>query len=49
MQIGLRALNSALELIAKCTETKHWPAYSESAEVIDLPSWAYKQTEALKQ
>jgi hypothetical protein len=49
MQIGLRALNSALELVAKCTEQNNWPAYSENAEVIDLPSWAYKQSEALRQ
>jgi hypothetical protein len=48
LQIGLRALNTAMELIAQCEDSNVWPAYSQATQVIDLPSWAYKQLEALK-
>ena len=43
LQIGLSALNNALELIAQCQDRNEWPAYSAATQVIDLPSWAYKQ------
>jgi hypothetical protein len=49
LQIGLRAMNDALSLIAQCQDNNTWPAYSGQSQIIDLPSWAYKQTEALKQ
>jgi hypothetical protein len=45
LQIGLSALNNALELIAKCQELNEWPCYAKASQVIDLPSWAYKQME----
>jgi hypothetical protein len=45
LQVGLEALNFALEAIADCTEAGEWPAYSCRPEVIDLPGWAYKQLE----
>jgi hypothetical protein len=45
LQVGLQALNFALEAIADCTEAGEWPAYSCRPEVIDLPGWAYKQLE----
>jgi hypothetical protein len=48
LQIGLRALNDALDLIAQCQDSNTWPAYSGQSQVIDLPSWAYKQVEAMK-
>jgi len=48
LQIGLRALNSALELIARCEDSGEWPAYGATSQIIDLPSWAYKQLEAMK-
>lgn len=48
MQIGYSALNSALELIARCEDEGKWPAYNEQSQVIDLPSWAYKQVEAMR-
>jgi exodeoxyribonuclease VIII len=47
LQVGLNALNSALDLIAQCEESKLWPAYSMDTQLIDLPSWAYK-TEGTK-
>jgi hypothetical protein len=43
LQIGLSALNNALQLIAECEDRKEWPAYGALSQVIDLPSWAYKQ------
>lgn len=46
LQAGMNALNDALTLIAECQDRNEWPAYSHDAQVIDLPSWAYKQMEA---
>jgi exodeoxyribonuclease VIII len=46
LQVGLSALNNALELIAECEDRQEWPAYSSAPQVIDLPSWAYKQLDA---
>lgn len=46
LQIGLNALNNALDLIAKCQDANEWPSYSNQPQTIDLPSWAYKQVEA---
>ena len=48
LQIGYRALNDALDLIARCEDANEWPSYSKMSQVIDLPSWAYKQVEAIK-
>jgi hypothetical protein len=48
LQIGYRALNDALDLIAQCEDANEWPSYSKISQVIDLPSWAYKQVEAMK-
>ena len=48
LQIGYSALNTALELIAECEDRNEWPAYSSQKQVIDLPSWAYKQLEVSK-
>ena len=48
LQIGYSALNTALELIAECEDRNVWPAYSSQKQVIDLPSWAYKQLEVSK-
>jgi hypothetical protein len=46
LQVGMNALNDALELIAQCQDSNEWPAYSTAAQQIDLPAWAYKQAEA---
>lgn len=46
LQVGMNALNDALELIAQCQDSNEWPAYSTAKQTIDLPSWAYKQAEA---
>lgn len=43
LQVGMNAVNDALELIAQCQDSNHWPAYSADKQTIDLPSWAYKQ------
>lgn len=48
LQIGYSALNNALELIARCEDEGKWPAYNEQSQIIDLPSWAYKQVEAMR-
>jgi hypothetical protein len=48
LQVGYHALNDALDLIAQCEDSNEWPSYSKASQVIDLPSWAYKQVEAMK-
>jgi exodeoxyribonuclease VIII len=45
LQVGLSALNNALQLIAECQDRSEWPAYANTSQMIDLPSWAYKQVE----
>jgi hypothetical protein len=48
LQVGLSALNNALQLIAECQDRSEWPAYANTSQMIDLPSWAYKQVEAAR-
>lgn len=45
LQVGLDALNTALETIATCEETNVWPSYASVSQTIDLPPWAYKTEE----
>ena len=49
LQVGLNSLNYALDTIALCTDAGLWPAYSLDEQTLDLPSWAYKQTEGAAQ
>jgi len=45
MQLGLDALNTALETIAECESNGSWPSYVTDVAAIDLPPWAYKDAE----
>lgn len=40
LRIGHERNREAIDIYARCTETGHWPAYSESPVVVSLPQWA---------
>jgi hypothetical protein len=42
---GRRLNRRAIDLFSECCATGKWPGYSESAQVIDLPSWGHFQLE----
>lgn len=43
VQAGRVRNRRAIELYAQCVAEDHWPAYSDSIELISLPEWAQKQ------
>lgn len=40
LRIGHERNQRAIDIFKRCTETNHWPAYSEGVELVDLPIWA---------
>lgn len=40
MENGRRLYEGALEQYATCQMTGHWPGYSETVELLELPAWA---------
>lgn len=43
LDAGRRQLRPLLRVYAECLESDRWPAYSEDAQPISLPEWAFKQ------
>lgn len=43
LQLGFKAMNDALELIARCEDEGHWPGYGDEVQTLNLPPWAYKE------
>jgi hypothetical protein len=41
IQLGMRLMKEALELIATCEDEGHWPGYGDAVMTLDLPAWAY--------
>lgn len=48
LQLGTDAMNDALRLIAECEDAGKWPSYTEEAQWLDLPAWAYKGAEVAR-
>jgi hypothetical protein len=45
LRIGAERNAKAIDLFKRCTETNHWPSYSEGIEMVDLPLWAERSHE----
>jgi exodeoxyribonuclease VIII len=41
LDLGVAAMNDALELIAQCEDEGHWPGYGAEVQALNLPAWAY--------
>lgn len=41
LDLGVAAMNDALELIAQCEDEGHWPGYDGAVQALNLPAWAY--------
>lgn len=41
LELGLKQMTDALELIARCEDEGHWPGYEDGITTLNLPSWAY--------
>lgn len=48
LQLGMDAMNDALQLIAECEDSGEWPSYADEAQWLDLPAWAYKGAEVTR-
>lgn len=44
---GRRLNRRAIDVYAKCRANNSWPGYGDGIEMVSLPAWAVKQTEAL--
>jgi hypothetical protein len=45
LRIGAAKNRRAIETFARCTETGHWPGYSDAIEYVSLPVWAERRDE----
>jgi hypothetical protein len=41
LDLGVAAMNDALELIAQCEDEGVWPGYAPEVQCLNLPSWVY--------
>ena len=41
LDLGVSAMNDALELIARCEDEGVWPGYGAEVQALNLPAWAY--------
>jgi exodeoxyribonuclease VIII len=41
LDLGVAAMNDALELIAQCEDAGEWPGYAPEVQCLNLPSWVY--------
>ena len=46
LESGRTKYRRALEIYKTCVETGHWQGYGEQPQILDLPEWAYRKTEA---
>lgn len=45
LQLGMTVMQDALALIAQCEDEGHWPGYADEVTTLNLPAWAYKESE----
>jgi len=41
LDLGVAAMNDALDLIARCEDEGVWPGYAPEVQCLNLPSWVY--------
>jgi exodeoxyribonuclease VIII len=41
LELGLKMMSDALELIAQCEDEGYWPGYGNGVETLNLPPWAF--------
>jgi hypothetical protein len=41
LDLGVAAMNDALELIAQCEDAGEWPGYAPEVQCLNLPAWVY--------
>jgi exodeoxyribonuclease VIII len=41
LDLGVAAMNDALELIAQCEDAGVWPGYAPEVQCLNLPAWVY--------
>jgi hypothetical protein len=46
LDLGVAAMNDALELIAQCEDEGVWPGYAPEVQCLNLPSWVYGKAAA---
>jgi exodeoxyribonuclease VIII len=41
LDLGVAAMNDALDLIARCEDEGVWPGYEAQITALNLPAWAF--------